>query len=81
MARMRAKMKIASVEPFGEDGEQLTFGAVCKIDPFGEDGVDENNSFARWTPSASLEMTVNNPALKGAFAVGDEYYLDFTKAD
>ena len=80
MARMRAKMKVASVEPC-EDGEQLTFGAVCKTEPFGEDGVDENNSFARWTPSASLEMTVNNPDLKGQFTVGDEYYLDFTKAD
>ncbi|WP_204367562.1 hypothetical protein [Janthinobacterium sp. HH01] len=45
------------------------------------DGSDEDNSFARWTPSAELTMTINNPDLLGKFKVGDKFYVDFTPAD
>lgn len=81
MSEMRAKMKVDNVEVFGEGNsrtEQLTFSAVCKSEPYGEDGSDENNSYARWTPSASLNMSVNNPALHGKFKPGQEFYVDFT---
>ncbi len=81
MAKMRAKMRVDFVEKLADDSERLSFVGVAKADGYPEDGSDENNSFARWTPSAELKMTVQNPTLYGKFAVGDEYYLDFTKAD
>ena len=45
------------------------------------DGSDENNTYAKWTPTAELTMTVNNPALLGKIRPGEEYYLDFVRAE
>lgn len=85
MTTMRAKMRVADVHPYvGSDGktsqETLTFYAVGPKGSYPADGSDENNSYARWSPSGRLELSVANPALWGKFAVGDEYYLDFTLA-
>jgi len=77
---MRAKMKVARVEINGTY-EKLDFSAVCKNDGYPADGSDENNTFAMFTPSAELSMTINNPALFGKFDVGQEFYLDFTLAE
>lgn len=76
---MRAKLKCSSVTPSG-DGEILKFHAVAKSDSYPADGSDENNSYARWSPSASLELNVQNPNLKGKIAEGDTFYVDFTPA-
>jgi hypothetical protein len=79
MPKMRAKMVVSSVTTHDqESSETLTFSAVAKTDGYLEDGSDENNSFARWTPSANLTLLVSNPALVGQFKVNQEYYLDFT---
>lgn len=76
---MRAKVKCNSVEPSG-DGEVLRFSCVSKSDgPYPADGSDENNSFARWSPDGDIRINVQNPALKGKIAVGDQFYVDFTK--
>lgn len=79
MSKMRAKMRVSNVEKTS-DSEQLSFSAVAKNEAYPEDGSDENNTFARWTPSAELTMYVNNPDLHGKFSVGDEFYVDFTEA-
>lgn len=52
--------------------------AVCKSDSYPEDGSDENNTFAKFTPDATLRMNIQNPALHGKFEVDQEFYLDFT---
>lgn len=75
---MRAKMKINSVLSFGT-GETLKLSAVAK-NGYDSEGNDENNTYAKFTPSASLEITIMNPNLLGKFKVGEEYYLDFTPA-
>lgn len=80
MAKMRAKMVVESVTKH-ETGETLKFRAVGRKDAYPEDGSDENNSFAKFTPSASCELYVANPDLQGQFAPGEEFYVDFTKAD
>ena len=74
---MRAKMKITNVAN-SETSERLTFAAVYKDGAYPADGSDEDNTFARWTPSADLNMTITNPDLHGKFAVGDTFYVDFT---
>ena len=40
--------------------------------------VLENVLDPKWTPSASLKMTITNPALVGKFSEGQEFYVDFT---
>jgi hypothetical protein len=45
---------------------------------------EENKSFALYTPSAKIEMMVNNPVIADKFKVGQEYFVEFTlieKAD
>jgi hypothetical protein len=75
---MRAKLRVTAATVHNENYEELKFSAVSKRDGYPEDGSDENNTFARWTPTAELSMSITNPALIGKFTVGQEFYLDFT---
>lgn len=72
-------MQVASVEIFN-GGEKLKMHAVCKSSPYPEDGSDEDNTFAKFSPSASLEIFIANPALHGRFKPGQKFYVDFTAA-
>lgn len=75
---MRAKMRVHSLAQY-DTCEVLKLSAVSASN-YPADGSDENNTFARWTPTATMEMTITNPDLRGKFAPGEEYYLDFTRA-
>lgn len=75
---MRAKMKVTSVVSHSETFEELTFNAVSRNEGYPEDGSDENNTYAKWTPSAELKMSITNPELIGKFSIGQEFYVDFT---
>lgn len=78
---MRAKLKVVSTELWTEYvGENVKFTAVGPDGSYPDDGTDENNSYARWTPSASLSMSITNPNLIGKFKIGDTFYVDFTPA-
>lgn len=70
------------IKTFKESGghEILVMAPVCP-NKFGPNGEHEDNVFARYTPSGSLQMTINNPDLLGKFKPGEKYYLDFTKAE
>lgn len=76
---MRAKMVLESVVVNSDKSESLTFRAVCKEDGYEEDGLDEDNTFAAFTPSADLNMVITNPVLLNQFMPQEIYYLDFTK--
>jgi hypothetical protein len=80
MPKMRAKMRVIHTKKRSDTCEELEFSAVCKNDGYPADGSDENNSFAMWTPSATLKMSITNPALVGAFTAGQIVYVDFTLA-
>jgi hypothetical protein len=80
MTTMRAKMKVGAIQKFEGGNEQLSFfGVAAKSYP--ADGSDEDNSFAKFSPSASLVIMIANPALHGKFAVGDTFYVDFTPTE
>jgi hypothetical protein len=78
-ARMRAKMRVQFVQQH-DGSELLQFNAVGPKGSYPSDGSDEDNTYAKYTPNASLSMTINNPALLGKFKPGDTFYLDFTPA-
>lgn len=83
--KMRAKVRVGAIIPGfpsfdGHPTEALKLFGVAKSGAYPEDGSDENNSFARWTPSVSFDMHIANPALVGTFEVGDTFYVDFIPA-
>lgn len=79
---MRAKLRLSEVkqhpQPSGEVHEDLKFFAVT-ASPFDAAGNSEDNTYARWTPSAELKMSITNPALIGTMNSGDEFYVDFIR--
>ena len=85
MTSMRAKVQVGSVfahrNPDGEvQSEILTFFGVSKSGGYPADGSDEDNSFARWSPSVNYQMQITNPALFGKFEPGQKFYVDFSPA-
>lgn len=86
MTTMRAKLQVSSVfaRPNPETGETVgetvKFHGVAKSGGYPPDGSDEDNTFAKWTPSASFEIYIANPALFGQFEPGQKFYVDFTPA-
>ena len=87
-SKMRAKFIVNGVQEHFSDeaktiksGETLSMSPVCKSGGYPADGLDEDNSFAKWSPSGSLSLYVANPALWGQFKVGQKFYTDFTEAE
>lgn len=76
---MRAKLQVVSVTRFGTS-EQLKMSAVCPPS-FDKDGLHEDSTFSKYSPQASLEISITNPALLGKFNPGEKFYVDFTPAD
>lgn len=70
---MRAKMAVESVTKYQGNGERLTLRAVSG-------GSPEDNSFSKYTPSATLDIFIDNPDLNGKFQAGQTFYVDFTPA-
>tara|TARA_R110002020_G_scaffold34066_35_gene103968 strand:- start:4756 stop:5001 length:246 start_codon:yes stop_codon:yes gene_type:complete len=79
---MRAKVRVTGIKPYPEEGqstqEELTFNFPAKDGAYPADGSDEDQQFARYSPSGSLSLTIANPSLLGKFNIGDTFYLDFT---
>lgn len=75
---MRAKLQISSINRTA-GCEQLKFHAVCPPS-FDKDGLHEDSTFSKFSPSATLEISITNPALHGQFNPGDKFYVDFTPA-
>lgn len=78
MTTMRAKLQVGTIER-GNGYEKLTFHAVA-AKQYQADGSDEDNTYAKYSPSATLVLQCNNPALHGQFNPGDKFYVDFTPA-
>lgn len=83
---MRAKLQVGFVQQhFGTDKvktqETLTMHAVARSSAYPADGSDEDNTFAKFSPGANLVINIANPALFDKFAIGDRFYVDFTKVE
>lgn len=85
MSTMRAKLRVVGIQVF-ETMERkvtqmrVTMNAVGPSTAYPEDGTDENNTYAKWTPSAIFEASIMNPALFDSFKINAEFYVDFTAA-
>ncbi|WP_292722413.1 hypothetical protein [Mesorhizobium sp.] len=63
------------------NGQETLYFNPVSASKYPADGSDENNTYSRFSPSGMLSLLVVNPALIGTFAEGEEFYLDFTKAN
>ena len=77
---MRAKFQVTQVNRHPNQ-EVVHFVAVSKSSGYPADGSDEDNTYAKFSPSAKCEITIANPALLGKLNPGEKYYVDFTPAD
>ncbi len=41
----------------------------------------ENKTWSKYTPSGEVKLYITNPAAADAFEVGEEYFVDFSKAE
>lgn len=78
MSQVRAKFRCDKVTQHAGYGgslgsREISFTAQCA------DDVEENRRFHKATPSGSLHIVVDNPAV--TFDPGKSYYLDFTEAN
>lgn len=69
---MRAKMSVQTVTRNGYS-EIVEMSAV-----YGGATNNEDNSFAKSTPSGSVKLQIDNKELHGAYNPGDTFYVDFT---
>jgi len=69
---IRAKMKVQDVTMHGTT-EQVTLYAVSG-------GSEENKSFAKYTPCATFQISIDNPATQGFLVKDKEFYIDITAA-
>ena len=71
---IRAKFRCIS-----ETRHSHTEAVTVRFQPMYDPDLPEDQRYSKYTPSGSLEMYVDNPAVQ--FEVGADYYLDFTKVD
>ena len=76
---MRAKFQVQSVTR-GVGIDRINCNEVA-AKSYGNDGLDEDNTYAKFSPSGSLELSIANPALLGVIQPGQKFYLDFTPAE
>lgn len=70
---VRAKLKCSQNIEMSDRAFQVNFHAV-----YSEDLASENKKWADATPTANLNMVINNPDAAKQFIAGQEYYVDFT---
>ena len=74
---MRAKVRVSHVTNHGTQ-EEVVFHPVCKPGSYPSDGSDEDNTFAKFSPSGEFRLTIANPALLDTYKPGQMFYVDFT---
>lgn len=70
---VRAKFKCVTVLKT-ESGETIELTAVTKH-------REGNETWAKYTPSGDIKMSVTNPSCFGFYVPGKEYFLDITLAE
>lgn len=71
--KIRAKIRVSTVTQY-DAGQEVVEAHAVHV------GGAENTSFAKYTPSLNLSITIDNPEAKGFLKPGAEFYLDFIPA-
>lgn len=68
-------MAVSEVTKTSYGSERVKLNAV-----YSGDKNSEDNTYAKATPSASVDIQIDNPEVHGAFVPGQKFYVDFTPA-
>lgn len=79
-AVLRAKMRVSEVVHVKEANGTTSQERVKLQAVYGKEGTD-NAQWSKWTPSASFEIYINNPAAFNQLSNGHEFYVDFVPAE
>jgi hypothetical protein len=74
MRKLLAKFKVGSVVNYGNNNVEANLSAVTGDSP-------ENKTFSIYTPNASVKMHITNPEALDFFEPGQEYVVEFKKAE
>jgi hypothetical protein len=74
---MRAKLQVQSVTSYGDPptSESLSLSAVTGNAGYGPKGESEDNTFARYTPSATFSASIKQPRAAREVQGGSEVLL------
>ena len=71
---VRAKIQVLSVTALSDTQSRMSAMPVCGT-------TGENADYSKYTPSGSIELTIDATTKAATFfAVGKEYYVDFSPA-
>lgn len=78
---MRAKVYVSGIEKYSLENENIKFSAIPRSGSYPSDGSDEDNTYAKFSPTAHFNITIANPALIGQFQLGQKFYVDFSSVE
>lgn len=74
-AKFRVESKIDNIIDQSKEGKKITMRPVYDSNP-----ESENGKFFKLTPGGVVELSTVNEEAAAQFEVGDEFFVDFTKA-
>lgn len=73
--KVRAKFRMSKITEFpNSSGKEVEFRAVTDND------TPENARYAKYTPSGTITIFVDNPSALEYITAGGDVYVDFTRA-
>lgn len=72
---VRAKFRVTSVKKVDWSPDVRVIG----LSAVGADEIPENQRYHKYTPSGSMELTIDNPPASDELALGKTFYVDFTE--
>lgn len=77
---VRAKFKVQSITQSAGWGASPVRVFTVRLTPV-VGGSEENKSFYAATPTGSIELGCTNEGVGEQFAIGQDFYVDFTPAE
>lgn len=74
---VRCKFQLTSIKQlaWNKEARELEFTAQY------DETIPEDRRFAKYTPSGSFKMLVDNPAVIEQLELGEQYFFDITKVE
>lgn len=73
-------MRVQAVTQSKEGDGSTSSERVQLTAVYGPEG-SPNAEWSKWTPAATFDITINNPAAFGQLSKGHEFFVDFTPAE
>lgn len=71
----RCKMRVHSVMHQLDSSGNVEYETVSLMTVYGD--TEENKQWSKWTPNASVSITISNPAAMKKLSTGHEFFVDF----